>query len=383
LIKSTGNPHDRWQATNPAGVAHDIMCDPFSFPISHFPFSRALPQIFHGRVKSGSSCEQPVPQPSVSIVVPAYNAAAHLADCVACIGAQDYANLEIIVADDGSTDSTAEVAAGLARCESRLRVVTHADRANHGVAATRNRAMALAQGEYIWFVDADDRLRPGAVATAIDAARNGDADVVAFNAIETGGGLPDTPVYRQPKPAQQVNGEDWLALVIRQKESRHYVWQRLYRRTYLQTLGLKFREGIVHEDIAWITEGDLRAARFSYVDAVLYEYVRNPASLTRVDSDTTLRHRAESLVQVVRQLQEINQRCAMGQETRRLLQAELVGQGIQVDYLRRRIADGAMREAVSQLLEREHFWRSLWPDAITLTRKRQLLRILLREWWAR
>ncbi len=321
--------------------------------------------------------------PSVSIVVPAYNAAAHIQACLACISTQEQEGLEIIVADDGSTDATAAVLAGLTAQEPRLRVVTHADRGNHGVAATRNRAMAFAQGEYLWFVDADDRLRPGAIATLLAAARASNADVVAFNAVETGAGLPDNPIYRQEKTAHQVNGEAWLALCCRQKESRHYVWQRFYRRAYLQALGLQFREGIVHEDIAWITESDLRASRFSYVDAVLYEYVRNPASLTRVDGDAALLHRAESLVQVVRQLQDINRRCEMQPATRRLLQAELVGQGIQVDYLRRRIADGATRAVVSRLLALERFWRSLWPDAVTLTRKRQLLRIALREAWGK
>lgn len=320
-----------------------------------------------------------MPLPSVSIVVPAYNAAAHLPACVACISGQAQTGLEIIVADDGSTDATAAVLAGLAAQEPRLHVVTHADRGNHGVAATRNRAMAFAQGEYLWFVDADDRLRPGAIETVLAAARAGNADVVAFNAVETGAGLPDSPIYRQKKPARQVSGEEWLALCCGQKENRHYVWQRFYRRAYLQELGLQFREGIVHEDIAWITESDLRAKRFSYVDAVLYEYVRNPASLTRLESDTALLHRAASLVQVVRQLQDIVLRCDMHQSTRRLLQAELAGQGIQVDYLRRRIADGATRAVVSRLLAREHFWRSLWPDAVTLTRKRQLLQIVLRE----
>lgn len=324
-----------------------------------------------------------MPFPSVSIVVPAYNAAAHLPACVACIRAQAQADLEIIVADDGSTDATAAVLAGLAAQAPDLRIVSHADRGNHGVAATRNRAMAFAKGQYLWFVDADDRLRPGAIAMLLAAARAGNADVVAFNAVETGAGLPDRPIYRQQKPAGQVSGETWLALCCDQKESRHYVWQRFYRRAYLQELGLQFREGIVHEDIAWITESDLRAARFSYVDAVLYDYVRNPASLTRAESDTALLHRAESLVQVVRQLQDINRRCDMQQGTRRLLQAELAGQGIQVDYLRRRIADSTTRSVVSQLLAREHFWRSLWPDAVTLTRKRQLLRIMLREAWGR
>jgi hypothetical protein len=66
-----------------------------------------------------------------------------------------------------------------------------------------------------------------------------------------------------------------------------------------------------------------------------------------------------------------------------LLQAELVGQGVQVDYLHRRLQDDTLRESLVIKLAKLNFWRSLWPDAVTWTRKRQLLRIMLREWTAR
>jgi glycosyltransferase involved in cell wall biosynthesis len=324
-----------------------------------------------------------LPSPSVSIVVPAYNAAAHIEGCVGGITHQDCTDFELLVVDDGSTDDTRHVLARLGAGDPRMRVITHEDGGNHGVAATRNRALSFARGEYVWFVDADDRLRPGAIGRLLAAARDHTADVVAFNALETGAGLPDQPVFRQAKAGGVVTGEAWLSQCVRQKESRHYVWQRFYRRDYLRDIGIVFCEGIVHEDIAWITESDLRAPRVHYLDALLYDYVRTPGSLTRTDSDTGLLHRAESLVEVVRQLQDINRRCAMQPATRKLLQAELVGQGVQVDYLRRRLQDDTLRESLVIKLAKLNFWRSVWPDAVTWTRKRQLLRIMLREWTAR
>jgi glycosyltransferase involved in cell wall biosynthesis len=92
----------------------------------------------------------------VTIVIPCYNQARFLGEAIESVRHQTYAQREVIVVDDGSTDETAEVAAKYA--EVRL-----LRQANRGLAAARNRGLAAAQGEYIVFLDADDRLRPQAV----------------------------------------------------------------------------------------------------------------------------------------------------------------------------------------------------------------------------
>jgi glycosyltransferase involved in cell wall biosynthesis len=320
-----------------------------------------------------------VPPIAASIVVPVYNAARHLPAALDSVLAQDPRDIEVIAIDDGSTDGSEGMLAARAALDPRLVVVAHEGRRNRGVAASRNLGLRHARGEFLWFVDADDRIRPHAISALLACARSERADVVAFNGEECGGGLPNVPVYRQPKPQGVVTGETWVARGCRQKEWRHFLWLRFYRRAYLHACRLAFREGIVHEDIGWITEGDLRAARFAYLDRTLYEYVRTPDSLTRVETDAALMHRAESMFEVIGQLRDINRRCPMGEDTRRLLRAELVGQGIGVDRLRRRIADPSLRKQLGDRIRRERFWQLLWPDAVSFTRKRQLARILWRE----
>ena len=114
-------------------------------------------------------------------------------------------------------------------------------------------------------------------------------------------------------------------------------------------------------------------------DAVLYDYFRNPQSITRNESDASLMRRAESLIEVVDQLRELNERVPMSVETRALLSAELVGQGLQVDHLRQHLTDAAMRKRLDDRLKRTNFWRALWKDATRFTRKRQLAQVMLRE----
>ena len=93
--------------------------------------------------------------PRVSVIVPAYNAEEHIGEALASVVAQTYGDWEAIVADDASTDATAERASGV---DPRIRVVRAA--ANAGPAPTRNLAIEHAEGELLAFLDADDAWLP-------------------------------------------------------------------------------------------------------------------------------------------------------------------------------------------------------------------------------
>lgn len=93
----------------------------------------------------------------VSVIIPAYNAAATLDRCLQSVAAQTYACFEVVLVDDGSTDSTPQIADGWAERDGRVRVV---HKANSGVSAARNTALDAARGEWLTFVDADDYLAP-------------------------------------------------------------------------------------------------------------------------------------------------------------------------------------------------------------------------------
>lgn len=92
--------------------------------------------------------------PFISVIIPVYNGAGFIAEAIASVRAQDYTPLELIVVDDGSTDQTAQVVQGLG---ADLRYVYQP---NQGPAAARNQGLALAQGELIAFLDADDLWPP-------------------------------------------------------------------------------------------------------------------------------------------------------------------------------------------------------------------------------
>ncbi|MEQ9638590.1 MAG: glycosyltransferase [Alphaproteobacteria bacterium] len=99
--------------------------------------------------------------PRVSVVMPAYNAEATIAEAIDSVLAQDLADLELIVVDDGAIDATAEIVAGYAARDRRVRLIRQD---NAGVSATRNRAIAEARAAYVAFLDADDAWEPDKLA---------------------------------------------------------------------------------------------------------------------------------------------------------------------------------------------------------------------------
>ncbi|RCV47901.1 glycosyltransferase family 2 protein [Marinitenerispora sediminis] len=104
-------------------------------------------------------------QPLVSVIIPNYNYGRSLAQCVRSVLEQDYANKEIIVVDDCSTDGSAEIARGLG-----VEVISTGR--NSGVAVARNTGVEHASGEILFFLDSDVALTPGAIREAVDQLRD-------------------------------------------------------------------------------------------------------------------------------------------------------------------------------------------------------------------
>ena len=113
--------------------------------------------------------------PLVSVIMPAYNAAATIAEAIESVVAQSYPDWELIVVDDGSTDASAAIVAGLGLPPEKLRLIRQA---NAGVAAARNRAIEEAHGELIAFLDADDIWEPARLEVEVPVMIEGGYDVV-------------------------------------------------------------------------------------------------------------------------------------------------------------------------------------------------------------
>ncbi|HEX5734492.1 MAG TPA: glycosyltransferase [Blastocatellia bacterium] len=161
----------------------------------------------------------------VTVVIPCYNQARYLGEAINSVNDQAYSNLEVIVVDDGSTDETAEVAG-------RYSQVKCIRQENQGLAAARNRGVEASRGEYVVFLDADDRLVRGAIEVGADSLdSHPDCAFVYGNVrlIDADGSLLLNP------PGVNIERDHYLELL------RHnHIWSPgavMYRRSVFDAVG--------------------------------------------------------------------------------------------------------------------------------------------------
>ena len=150
-------------------------------------------------------------QPLVSIIIPVYNAAPHLARCIESVRRQTYRNLEILLVNDGSSDTSGTICRMYARVDERI-VVT--DKTNSGVSATRNLALREAKGTYMQFLDSDDYLPRNATELLVTRAESTGCDLViadyyrvAGEVLTRHGFLHRTDIMDQTEFARALMGE--------------------------------------------------------------------------------------------------------------------------------------------------------------------------------
>ena len=112
-----------------------------------------------------------IEQPLVSIIIPVYNAKAHLEACVQSILDQSYKNFELLLIDDGSSDGSSELCDELSQKSEKIRVI---HKENGGVSSARNAGLDIASGDYIVFVDSDDVISNNYLESFLESAHKGD-----------------------------------------------------------------------------------------------------------------------------------------------------------------------------------------------------------------
>lgn len=213
--------------------------------------------------------------PLVSVVIPAYNAETHIAASLESIIAQDYPNLEVIVVNDASTDDTeAAVQHILAGCGRPFSVISH--KKNRGVAAARNTGTEAMHGEFLWFMDADDKAEKKLVSTLYALIKKYSCDL-AFcgyrNTYEDG-----SPDELHPVKLERDNlcsGEELLRLRMFNKVVTP-VCGTLFRKQFLQENGLRFHEGCTAgEDVEFLLKVFCRVRQAAFTPDCLHIYVHH------------------------------------------------------------------------------------------------------------
>lgn len=211
-----------------------------------------------------------------SIIIPAYNAEAYLKRCLDSILSQNYSDYEVVVIDDGSTDSTATIL----KQYPQVKVISQS---NHGMATARNRGLEVAQGDYILFVDSDDRLCHNALANL--APHLDGEDIVGFGTQiynESNGIYTDNPI----QPTAATAGWGYFNRHRLTPSPVHFVciWQRAYRREFLEENNLRFTDGLKRaEDDLFTTMAMFHARSIKTIAEYIYTYHVRQGSITRTE----------------------------------------------------------------------------------------------------
>jgi len=239
-------------------------------------------------------------KPLVSIIVPVYNAEAVLYTALASIAKQHYVQLEIILINDCSTDKTSKIITEFKPVMEEkgmiVKVISHYK--NKGVAVARNTGLEHATGEYIYYVDADDRIEPDAIKLLVKEAVSNKADIVGCNWF-----LTFEKNERKMNQASFANPIEAIQKMLN-GSMRWNLWLFMVRRSLYVNNQITFIPQMnMGEDMMVMVKLFIKSARVTYLDEALYHYGQsNDQSLTKVYSDAHIREVTTNVAEVERSL---------------------------------------------------------------------------------
>ncbi len=214
----------------------------------------------------------------VSIIVPVYNVEKYLSKCLDSLINQTLKEIEIICINDGTKDNSPAILEAYQQKDKRIKII---NQKNQGLCAARNNGIRNATGEYIGLVDSDDWVDKNYFEKLYNAAKKHDSDIAAGDFYRQGKIL-------RSKKLKLTKERFYTDAATKAKETfipkYNYVWNKIYRRSFIIKYNLFFPEGVVYEDMYW----SIRAIQYSNglvtVPNIFYHYRKVTGSITNQKS---------------------------------------------------------------------------------------------------
>lgn len=239
----------------------------------------------------------------VSVIVPIYNVEKYLKCCLESLVKQVFSgDYEIICINDGSTDDSLKIIKEYESLYSNVRVI---DQENKGLSGARNSGIKISRGDYIIFLDSDDYLKDeNAIDIMYRQAIEHKLDIVIvdfeYNFEQK------TKNYRLNRSNviknKILSGQVFFDEGIRTKSISSVVWNKMYKRDFIEQNKLYFIEGILHEDMEYTPRALYKANKVKYVDKVLIAYRQREGSIM---SSNKQRNKAKDYVTIIESLEDM------------------------------------------------------------------------------
>lgn len=214
---------------------------------------------------------------AISIIVPVYNVAPYLRQCLDSTGALGREDAEVILVNDGSTDDSGAICQEYANHWENVRVI---EKPNGGLSDARNAGMKVARGKYVCFLDSDDRLAPGAIDTLYRFAEENDCDVVQggfYYAFDDHLEL-DNRYLSEKEPPFVLERQVAMRELIKNNYVKNFAWGKLYRSDIVKRH--PFPVGKFFEDSYWQHLVIDDCNRYGVVPEPLYYYRQRQDSIS-------------------------------------------------------------------------------------------------------
>lgn len=214
-------------------------------------------------------------QQKVSIVIPIYNVEEYLEECLVSALKQTLKEIEIICVNDGTLDNSMDIVNKYAKEDERIVIV---EKENGGLSSARNAGLAVAKGEYVYFLDSDDYILENTMEVLYEEASKYNLDNIYFDAesfFETEDLKEEMAVYvdyytRKEDYSQVVSGVEMLKKMDEHNEFRPSACLQMPKREFLLKHNILFYQGIIHEDNLFSLECILEAQRVKHIPEKFY-----------------------------------------------------------------------------------------------------------------
>ncbi|WP_296383092.1 glycosyltransferase [Winogradskyella sp.] len=214
----------------------------------------------------------------LSILIPMYNAKNYIGNCIESLINQDISedDYEIIIIDDGSMDNSVDIVNGYAK---RHKNISLHKEPNAGAYTTRNKLLKLANGDYIYNLDADDYIVKNCLGALLGIAESKQLDIIGFNTVETSS-LDKLDISKpiEPKEVEHSTGKEFIETHV---HFRHEIWWYFIKRDFMLEHHMSFNKNEYNADVMFTLEVLLKANKVGYLPVSLHRYVQTTDSLMR------------------------------------------------------------------------------------------------------
>ena len=245
--------------------------------------------------------------PKVSVIIPFNNVESYISECLDSVLNQTLKDIEVILINDASTDKSRDIAQNYAEKDGRIILLDITERKGQGFA--RNRAIETAKGEYIGFVDSDDFIESDMFELLYNRAKADDTDITMCQVREYDdiNGNYITSDYYSLYPLGSFENTVFSAEDTKEQilDINVALWNKVYKREYLNKINEKFPEGFIYEDLPFFFGTYLPAKRINIVWKNLYSYRVNRKNSTMQQFNNKILDRLPMVSLTYEKLKEI------------------------------------------------------------------------------